>query len=93
MTIRSVLVPAVMQLFGRRAWYFPEWLGRILPRLAVEPAEGDPAPTGEHPASSGRRKCGPQPLPPEGPGAPPHATELSQAALTTLLAFRQRVQT
>jgi putative drug exporter of the RND superfamily len=37
--IRSVLVPAVMQLFGRSAWYFPAWLGRILPRLAVEPAE------------------------------------------------------
>jgi putative drug exporter of the RND superfamily len=37
--IRSVLVPAIMQLFGKNAWYFPEWLGRILPRLAVEPAE------------------------------------------------------
>jgi RND superfamily putative drug exporter len=42
--IRSVLVPAIMQLFGRRAWYFPEWLGRILPRLAVEPAEAPPEP-------------------------------------------------
>jgi putative drug exporter of the RND superfamily len=48
--IRSVLVPAVMQLFGRRAWWLPAWLDRILPRLLhVEPAEGDPAPTGEHP--------------------------------------------
>ena len=47
--IRSVLVPAVMQLFGERAWWLPEWLDRILPRLHVEPAEGDPAPTGEHP--------------------------------------------
>jgi RND superfamily putative drug exporter len=47
--IRSVLVPAVMQLFGERAWYFPAWLNRILPKLHVEPAEGDPAPTGEHP--------------------------------------------
>jgi RND superfamily putative drug exporter len=47
--IRSVLVPAVMQLFGRRAWWLPDWLGRALPRLHVEPAEGDPAPTGEHP--------------------------------------------
>ena len=40
--IRSVLVPAIMQLFGRRAWYFPDWLGRILPRLAVEPPEAQP---------------------------------------------------
>jgi RND superfamily putative drug exporter len=47
--IRSVLVPAVMQLFGERAWWLPGWLDRILPRLHVEPAEGDPAPTGEQP--------------------------------------------
>jgi putative drug exporter of the RND superfamily len=47
--IRSVLVPAIMQLFGRSAWWLPSWLDRILPRLHVEPAEGDPAPTGEHP--------------------------------------------
>ncbi len=47
--IRSVLVPAIMQLLGRRAWWLPDWLDRILPRLHVEPAEGDPAPTGEHP--------------------------------------------
>jgi putative drug exporter of the RND superfamily len=47
--IRSVLVPAVMQLLGERAWWLPGWLDRILPKLNVEPAEGDPAPTGEHP--------------------------------------------
>ncbi|HYJ20695.1 MAG TPA: MMPL family transporter [Solirubrobacterales bacterium] len=47
--IRSVLVPAIMQLFGEKAWWLPAWLDRILPRLHVEPAEGDPAPTGEHP--------------------------------------------
>jgi len=48
--IRSVLVPAIMQLLGKRAWYFPAGLDRFLPRLHVEPAEGDPSPTGEHPA-------------------------------------------
>jgi RND superfamily putative drug exporter len=47
--IRSILVPAIMQLFGRKAWYLPAWLDGILPRLHVEPAEGDPSPTGEHP--------------------------------------------
>jgi putative drug exporter of the RND superfamily len=47
--IRSVLVPAIMQLFGEKAWWLPGWLDRILPKLHVEPAEGDPAPTGEHP--------------------------------------------
>jgi RND superfamily putative drug exporter len=47
--IRSVLVPAIMQLLGKRAWYFPGWLDRTCPKLHVEPAEGDPSPTGEHP--------------------------------------------
>jgi RND superfamily putative drug exporter len=37
--IRSILVPSLMQLFGRRAWYLPGWLARILPRLSVEPGE------------------------------------------------------
>ena len=45
--IRSVLVPAIMQLLGARAWWFPDWLDRILPKLHVEPEEGDPRPTGE----------------------------------------------
>jgi putative drug exporter of the RND superfamily len=36
--IRTVLVPSIMQLFGARAWWVPDWLARILPRLHVEPA-------------------------------------------------------
>jgi RND superfamily putative drug exporter len=40
--IRSILVPALMQLFGKRAWWLPDWLSRILPRLAVEPPETSP---------------------------------------------------
>ncbi len=43
LVIRSVLVPAIMQLFGGRAWWIPAWLGRILPRLSVEPVEEAPA--------------------------------------------------
>ena len=34
--VRMVLVPAVMQLLGKRNWWIPEWLERILPRLDVE---------------------------------------------------------
>jgi putative drug exporter of the RND superfamily len=37
--IRSVLVPAIMQLFGKKAWWMPEWLSKILPNLAVEPSD------------------------------------------------------
>jgi putative drug exporter of the RND superfamily len=36
--IRSLVVPAVMQLLGARAWWLPGWLGRHLPRIAIEPA-------------------------------------------------------
>jgi putative drug exporter of the RND superfamily len=35
--IRSILLPAVLELFGRRTWTFPGWLDRRLPRLAIEP--------------------------------------------------------
>jgi RND superfamily putative drug exporter len=35
--IRSILMPAVLELFGRRTWAFPRWADRRLPRLAIEP--------------------------------------------------------
>src|SRR5437764_11790280 len=41
--IRTVLVPAVMELLGRRAWWLPAWLDRRLPRVAVEPQEAPEA--------------------------------------------------
>ncbi|WP_419994035.1 MMPL family transporter [Streptomyces boninensis] len=34
--IRCLIVPAVMQLMGRRAWWLPGWLARRLPRVALE---------------------------------------------------------
>ena len=37
--VRSILVPASMQLLGSRNWYLPSWLG-WLPDLRVEPQEG-----------------------------------------------------
>jgi hypothetical protein len=30
-------VPAIMQIVGRRAWAFPQWLDRRIPRVAIEP--------------------------------------------------------
>jgi putative drug exporter of the RND superfamily len=42
--IRSILVPAWMQLNGRANWWLPGWLDRRLPRLTVEPPHGPPAP-------------------------------------------------
>jgi RND superfamily putative drug exporter len=37
--LRTILVPALMHLFGRANWWLPRWLDRRLPHLAVEPAE------------------------------------------------------
>jgi len=41
--VRMVLVPAVMELLGRANWWLPGWLGRLLPRLDVEPGRTTPA--------------------------------------------------
>jgi len=44
LVIRMILLPAVLQLFGAKTWYFPRWLDRYLPRVAVEPpADAHPA--------------------------------------------------
>jgi RND superfamily putative drug exporter len=40
--LRTVLVPAVMHLFGRANWWLPNWLDRILPNVSIE---GPPTPT------------------------------------------------
>jgi len=43
--LRTVLVPAVMHLFGNANWWLPRWLDRRLPHLAIEPPDtaGEPA--------------------------------------------------
>jgi RND superfamily putative drug exporter len=47
------LVPAVMHLLGKRAWYMPRWLDRVLPHLTIEPPEEQH--TAEDPPSELRR--------------------------------------
>jgi putative drug exporter of the RND superfamily len=47
--VRCLLVPAIMVLLGKAAWWLPAWLDRVLPRISVE--GGDyfarrPAPSG-----------------------------------------------
>lgn len=39
LVIRTLLVPALMHLFGRANWWLPGWLDRVLPHLSVEPVE------------------------------------------------------
>lgn len=64
--VRLVLVPAVMAIAGRRAWYLPGWLRRILPRTHLEAhpvdpfeAELDRLDTDEHPALATRTRLMP----------------------------------
>lgn len=37
--VRMLIVPGVMTLLGKSAWYFPKWLDRLLPNLDVEGEE------------------------------------------------------
>jgi putative drug exporter of the RND superfamily len=36
LVVRMALLPAVLQLLGRRTWALPRWLDRRLPRVAIE---------------------------------------------------------
>jgi RND superfamily putative drug exporter len=46
--LRTVLVPALMHMFGKANWWLPKWIDSWLPHLSVEPAEDaiadEPAP-------------------------------------------------
>jgi putative drug exporter of the RND superfamily len=37
--VRCLLVPAVMVLLGKNAWWLPKWLDRILPKISIEGEE------------------------------------------------------
>jgi RND superfamily putative drug exporter len=45
--LRTVLVPALMHAFGRANWFFPKWLDRIIPQVAIEAADDDSPPEPE----------------------------------------------
>jgi RND superfamily putative drug exporter len=50
--VRMMLVPAVMHLFGDKAWYMPRWLDRLLPHVTIEPPEEEePHDKGDAPES------------------------------------------
>jgi RND superfamily putative drug exporter len=37
--VRCLLVPAVMVLMGRRAWWLPAWMDRLIPHVSIEGEE------------------------------------------------------
>ncbi|HEY4426902.1 MAG TPA: MMPL family transporter [Solirubrobacteraceae bacterium] len=43
--VRSLLLPSVLEILGRRTWALPGWLERRLPHLAIDRADLEPAPT------------------------------------------------
>lgn len=43
LVIRCLIVPAVMQLLGPKAWWLPNWVGQRIPRLALERGRGSTA--------------------------------------------------
>ena len=49
--VRMLLIPAVMHLLGRSAWWIPRWLDRILPDVDVEGAALERAHPGTHHAT------------------------------------------
>jgi RND superfamily putative drug exporter len=57
MVVRTVLVPAIMHLFGRANWWLPRWMDRVLPRLHVEGGGHAGAP--EPPAGGRERELEP----------------------------------
>ncbi len=43
--VRSLLVPATMELMGKANWWYPSWLDRITPQINIEgTVHEDPAP-------------------------------------------------
>jgi putative drug exporter of the RND superfamily len=65
--IRSVLLPAVLELLGPATWAFPRSLDRVLPRLAIEPPDGEPPVLDDEPPPPG---AGAEAEPPARPVAP-----------------------
>ena len=43
--LRTILVPALMHMFGTANWWLPRWLDRRLPHVAVDPQAAPPAST------------------------------------------------
>jgi putative drug exporter of the RND superfamily len=37
--VRCLLVPAVMVLLGKRAWWMPSWMERVVPKFSIEGEE------------------------------------------------------
>jgi len=50
--IRCLLLPAVLFLVGKRTWWIPAWLDRVLPRVNIEGRTTEGLPVAEEPATA-----------------------------------------
>ncbi|MEU3281959.1 MMPL family transporter [Streptomyces antibioticus] len=61
--VRMTIVPAVLALLGKRAWWLPKWLDRVLPNVDVEGeglrTQGDRARSSGSPGSGDAKGAGP----------------------------------
>jgi RND superfamily putative drug exporter len=73
--VRMLLIPAVMHLLGKSAWWIPKWLDRILPDVDVEGAKLERSqPDAQHgPDDSAEQHAGSHAAPAE-PDAPTHGS-------------------
>jgi RND superfamily putative drug exporter len=55
LVVRCLLLPAVLHLVGKRTWWLPAWLDRVLPRLNIEGTLPTPTPpeAEAHPGGAG----------------------------------------
>jgi len=65
--VRMAIVPAVLALLGKRAWWLPRWLDRTLPSVNLQattpaPINASPIPTPDTPPAA-RQEPEPLPLP------------------------------
>ena len=55
--VRMVLVPATMELLGKRNWWIPKWIDRIMPNIEIE---GHAIESVLHPSDDGSSGDGPE---------------------------------
>lgn len=67
--VRLVLVPSVLTVLDRRAWWFPHWLDRILPKLSLDGPPPAAATGSAGPDAGGDDSAGPDD---GGPGGGPN---------------------
>ena len=71
--VRMILVPALMAILDRRAWWLPAWLDRIIPDLKLEGAEPEPSRAAGGGAAGARAAGGRAAPGRHGPEQPPAA--------------------